>query len=173
MPSSRICASGCVGGLPATGAAPRGDDTCRCFARRCLRVNRVPGNPRGCLATLALLAPRRFPCDPLLLSVTPSFRPYAPLTSAPLFLSFATPLQRLFAYYSDALEGIFTFYATSDKRSNAALAASAVKAGHVSGPYAASHGAMTVGGKSPSRATRSANTMKEVRRPRCAAMPVL
>jgi len=82
-------------------------------------------------------------------------------------------VQRLFAYYSDALEGIFTFYATSDKRSNAALAASAVKAGHVSGPYAASHGAMTVGGKSPSRATRSANTMKEVRRLRCAALLAL
>lgn len=72
-------------------------------------------------------------------------------------------VQRLFSYYSDALEGIFTFYATSDKRSQAALIAGAVKAGHVVGPFAASH-ALTVGGRSPARATRTVNTMKEVSR---------
>lgn len=73
----------------------------------------------------------------------------------------AEDVQRLFAYYSDALEGIFTFYATSDKRSAAALVASAVKAGHLaSGPYAGAH-TLTVSGRSPARATRGANTMKE------------
>lgn len=73
----------------------------------------------------------------------------------------AEDVQRLFAYYSDALEGIFTFYATSDKRSAAALVASAVKAGHLAaGPYAGAH-SLTVSGRSPARATRTVNTMKE------------
>ena len=45
---------------------------------------------------------------------------------------------RLFEYYSDALEQMFQFYATSDKRSKAALVAQAVERGHLAaGPYAA------------------------------------
>jgi hypothetical protein len=75
----------------------------------------------------------------------------------------SSDVQRLFGYYSDALEGVFTFYATSDKRSAHALLTQAVKLGHVAGPFAASQ-ALTVAGRSPARATRSANTMKEVRR---------
>lgn len=71
-------------------------------------------------------------------------------------------VQRLFGYYSDALESIFTFYATSDKRSQQTLVTQAVKLGHVVGPFAASQ-ALTVAGRSPARATRAANTMKEVR----------
>ena len=67
---------------------------------------------------------------------------------------------RLFDYYSDALEQMFQFYATSDKRSKAALVAQAVERGHVAaGPFAATS-SLTVAGKSPSRATRGANTMK-------------
>lgn len=71
-------------------------------------------------------------------------------------------VQRLFGYYSDALEGVFSFYATSDKRSQTALLMQAVKLGHVTGPFAASQ-SLTVSGRSPSRATRGANTMKDVR----------
>ena len=81
----------------------------------------------------------------------------------------SSDVQRLFGYYSDALEGVFTFYATSDKRSAHALLTQAVKLGHVAGPFAASQ-ALTVAGRSPARATRSANTMKEVRRRRGAAV---
>ena len=79
----------------------------------------------------------------------------------------SSDVQRLFGYYSDSLEGVFSFYATSDKRSQTALLAQAVKLGHVTGPFAASQ-TLTVSGRSPSRATRGANTMKDVRAtPRC------
>ena len=70
---------------------------------------------------------------------------------------------RLAEYYSDALEQIFAFYATSDKRTKAALTAQAVEKGHLAaGPYAAT-ASLTLNGRSPMRATRGANSMKEVR----------
>ena len=69
---------------------------------------------------------------------------------------------RLADYYADALEQIFAFYATADKRTKAALTASAVEKGHLAaGPYAATTN-LTLGGRSPMRATRGANSMKEV-----------
>jgi hypothetical protein len=91
---------------------------------------------------------------------------------------------------SDALEAIFQFYATSDKRTGKALAAHAVssgegevvvvvgwwgccgwpvrtcvaaptRAGSVSGPFGAA-GPLTLTGHSPGRTLRAANSMKDV-----------
>jgi hypothetical protein len=60
-------------------------------------------------------------------------------------------VNRLLDYYRDALEQIFAFYATSDKRTHAAMAA-----------YAGTRGGSSLGysGKSPMRATKAVNTMK-------------
>jgi len=60
-------------------------------------------------------------------------------------------VRKLFDYYRDALEQIFSFYATSDKRTAAVIA----KPG-----YGASTGAVSFSGRSPSRAAKSVNSMK-------------
>lgn len=65
----------------------------------------------------------------------------------------------LFGYYSDALEQIFQFYATSDKRTARAMVQQAVASGNLTGPYSSS--SLTVAGRSPGRATRTSNSMKD------------
>jgi hypothetical protein len=69
----------------------------------------------------------------------------------------------LFDYYCDALESIFQFYATADARSSRALVNHAVAAGTAGtgyGPFGATT-TLTTAGRSPGRATRASNSMKE------------
>lgn len=74
-------------------------------------------------------------------------------------------VQRLYEYYREALEQIFFFYASSgDKRSTKALVSQAIASGSVSSAFAMSGSSLTVAGRSPGRATRASNSMKEVRR---------
>ena len=60
-------------------------------------------------------------------------------------------VRKLFGYYRDALEQIFSFYATADKRTAAAMALPSYGQGGSAG-----YG----GGRSPTRATKSVNSMK-------------
>ena len=69
-------------------------------------------------------------------------------------------VQRLFEYYGEALEQIFQFYASCDKRTTKAMQAAAMASGAVSAAYPGA-GSFTVSGRSPGRATRASNTMKD------------
>ena len=113
----------------------------------------------------------------------PHPNPPPPLSRCPDSVSaiLAHPdVSRLFEYYRESLEQMFMFYASSDRRTARALCAQAAAAGEAFGGRsgagggglsggsglmgaAAVSGAMglTVAGRSPGRATRGSNTMKE------------
>lgn len=67
-------------------------------------------------------------------------------------------VRRLAEYYGDALEQIFSFYATADKRTHAQIASLSASAA-----LAAGGAGMSLGGRPPAggRATKSSNSMKE------------
>jgi len=66
-------------------------------------------------------------------------------------------VRRLFEFYGDALEQIFSFYATADKRTHAQIASVGAAAALMGGTGSG----LTLTGRSPARATKSVNSMKE------------
>lgn len=65
-------------------------------------------------------------------------------------------VNRLFDYYREALEQIFAFYATNDKRTTAAMMA----ANNASSSRTSNSSMLGYSGRSPGRATKSVNSMK-------------
>jgi len=65
-------------------------------------------------------------------------------------------VNRLFDYYREALEQIFAFYATSDKRTTAAM----IAANNASSSRISNSSMLGYSGRSPGRATKAVNSMK-------------
>lgn len=65
-------------------------------------------------------------------------------------------VRRLFEYYADALEQIFSFYASSDKRTHAAIAA-----GNAAAAQGGTGAGLSYTGRAGTRNTKSVNSMKE------------